>query len=114
MSSIREPLTATYDVAHRVKNAIPLSIYAGLRKTLAAQNSSTDLFLPDAYLLDDSIHGISTATWPSRAIALKPKARTISLAEAQNMAVRALHAAEARRQAERQREADFWASLEEE
>jgi hypothetical protein len=109
----------------------PTFNYAGLSKILAAQNASVDLSLNDLLELQD-IDGAVTGGWtrsvpqrvnwmqtlvgrlskvePAQAAPL----RRVSLAEARRSAIKALEEAEARRQNEREREAAFWAALEDE
>lgn len=107
---------------------LPLN-YAGLWQVLAGQNASVELIFPVAHLFDSQgIDGVVSGGWglsprvnrvfgiwtgPPVVQAQKPEAaRRISLAEAQRLAIAALLEAEERRQDEREREAAFWAALE--
>ena len=103
--------------------------YAGLLPLLAGQNASADItFLVTDLFEVQGLDGGVTGGWGlpprvNRAFGImtgsqfaqpqQPQlARRISLAEACRLAVTALLEAEERRQAERQREAVFWAALE--
>jgi len=103
--------------------------YAGLWPLLAGQNASANITFLVADLFEaQGLDGGVTGGWGlpprvnrafrivtgSRIVqAQRPEpARRISLAEARGLAVAALLEAEERRQAERQREAIFWAALE--
>ena len=102
--------------------------YAGFMKILSARNASVDLGA-NVFLELQDIDGAVTGNWipldltwgarigvglpktePTRALSL----RRVSLAEARRSAIKALEEAEARRQHERECEAAFWATLEDE
>jgi len=103
--------------------------YAGLLSLLAGQNASANITFLETDLFEmQGLDGGITGGWGlppriNRAFGivadsrfaqprrLQPAGR-ISLAEARCLAVTALQEAEKRRQAEREREAIFWASLE--
>ena len=103
--------------------------YAGLWPLLAGQNASADItFLVTDLFEVQGLDGGITGGWGlpprvNRAFGIvadspivqsqQPQlARRISLAEARRLAMTALLEAEERRQMERQREAIFWAALE--
>ena len=103
--------------------------YAGLWSLLAGQNASADITFLVADLFEaQGLDGGVTGGWGlpprvNRAFGIvagspivqsqQPQlARRISLAEARRLAMTALLEAEERRQMERQREAIFWAALE--
>ena len=107
---------------------LPLN-YAGLWQVLAGQNASVELIFPVADLFNSQgIDGVVSGGWglsprvnrvfgiwtrPLEVQARKVEAaRRISLAEAQRLAIAALLEAEERRRGEREREAAFWAALE--
>jgi hypothetical protein len=103
--------------------------YAGLWQIVALQNASVELIFPVADLFNSQgIDGVVSGGWglssrvnrvfgiwtsPLVVQAQKVEAaRRISLAEAQRLAIAALLEAEERRRDEREREAAFWAALE--
>jgi hypothetical protein len=113
-----------------VQPKLPLN-YAGLWPILAGQNASVDMaFLVTDLFEAQGIDGVVTGGWglPPRfdqalgtvtglSMAQARKANSpkrISLAEGQRLATEALLQAEARRQDEREREAAFWAAMEDE
>lgn len=107
---------------------LPLN-YAGLRQVLARRNASVELIFSVADLFDlQGIDGVVSGGWglsprvnrvfgilTGLPVARAPKfeaARRISLVEAQRLAIDTLLEAEERRRDEREREAAFWAALE--
>ena len=114
--------TDTYEVVPQLKHTPQL--YAGLWDTIAKQNASVSLIFHDIGLRDDQGNGVVSTDWhmfwPVRqAFYAEPRTsitqpRKISLREAQRVAVEALLSAEKRRQENREREAVFWAAMEDE
>ena len=113
-----------------VQPRLPLN-YAGLWPILAGQNASVDMaFLVTDLFEAQGIDGVVTGGWdlPQRfdqalgTVTGLPMAQArkldfpkrISIAEARRLAMEALAQAETRRQDEREREAAFWAALEDE
>jgi hypothetical protein len=121
MSVVDQP-TDTYEVVPPLKYTPQL--YAGVRDTIARQNASAPLIFPDIGLRDDQGNGVVSTGWHmfwpvpqafyARPQISRPRPRKISLHEAQRVAVEALLNAEKRRQENREREAIFWAALEDE
>lgn len=104
-------------------------LYAQLWQILAQQNSSLDFFSIDDLVLLQGLDGASSCGW-AMPLRIRPlfgletstnpnqvqvkTLRRISLAEARKQALKTLHQAEERRQQEREREAQFWAALDDE
>ncbi|MDI6769029.1 MAG: hypothetical protein QMD04_05075 [Anaerolineales bacterium] len=116
--------TCTYDVAPQVKPFLTSRIYAGLWETIGRQNASAPLIFPETGLRDDRGNGVVSTGWHmfwpmpqafyARPQISRPQPRKISLHEAQRVAIEALLSAEKRRQENREREAVFWAAMEDE
>lgn len=120
MIEILEQPTSTYDAIKLPVQGIR-SLYAGLSKVKAANNSTVILY----NLIDESLNSQVGSVATSRSYlpflfwtlpietntSAFAKPRKLSLKQAQDLALKALTSAEERRQREREAEARYWADL---
>lgn len=128
-TTVDEPSSVEDARSSGIKTRPTTLSYPWLWQILAQQNSSMNFFSIDDLVLLQGLDGASSSGWAmtlrtrplfglteSSAQTQTPEKsfKRISLAQARQQALRALHQAEERRQQEREREAQFWAALDDE